>query len=218
MNPLRVSSQNSSYEWDLLLRLCNLISNHLCLYFLLIDELNDQMTSSIWPRRKKPLFHAGIWRLKWALKGALIHLREEDYRFRICLRQPPLLLCASVEIKMTSEMSRWTRAPPLIGSRRKTDQERWSQGLIKIYLQLGMLLRHQKTYQSAFYRPVTVEGRSYTNLSEISISLFVYLSRLQREEAKITAWENLQKAKAEAAIRKLEVRISWVAEKKKRNS
>lgn len=26
-----------------------------------------------------------------------------------------------------------------------------------------------------------------------------------REEAKITAWENLQKAKAEAAIRKLEV-------------
>jgi hypothetical protein len=28
---------------------------------------------------------------------------------------------------------------------------------------------------------------------------------LQREEAKITAWENLQKAKAEAAIRKLEV-------------
>lgn len=71
-----------------------------------------------------------------------------------------------------------------------------------------MLLRHQKTYQSTFYRPVTVEGRSYTNLSEISISLFVYLSRLQREEAKITAWENLQKAKAEAAIRKLEVRVS----------
>lgn len=29
--------------------------------------------------------------------------------------------------------------------------------------------------------------------------------RLQREEAKIAAWENLQKAKAEAAIRKLEV-------------
>jgi hypothetical protein len=30
-------------------------------------------------------------------------------------------------------------------------------------------------------------------------------SRLKREEAKISAWENLQKAKAEAAIRKLEV-------------
>lgn len=30
-------------------------------------------------------------------------------------------------------------------------------------------------------------------------------SRLKREEAKINAWENLQKAKAEAAIRKLEV-------------
>lgn len=32
-----------------------------------------------------------------------------------------------------------------------------------------------------------------------------FFCRLQREEAKITAWENLQKAKAEAAIRKLEV-------------
>ena len=31
------------------------------------------------------------------------------------------------------------------------------------------------------------------------------LLRCKREEAKITAWENLQKAKAEAAIRKLEV-------------
>ncbi|XP_047315530.1 uncharacterized protein LOC124919350 isoform X2 [Impatiens glandulifera] len=33
------------------------------------------------------------------------------------------------------------------------------------------------------------------------------LSRLQREETKITAWENLQKAKAEAAIRKLEMKL-----------
>ncbi|KAL2551990.1 Remorin family protein [Forsythia ovata] len=32
-------------------------------------------------------------------------------------------------------------------------------------------------------------------------------SRHQREEAKITAWENLQKAKAEAAIRKLEMEL-----------
>ncbi|KZV24954.1 hypothetical protein F511_01924 [Dorcoceras hygrometricum] len=32
-------------------------------------------------------------------------------------------------------------------------------------------------------------------------------SRLQREEAKITAWENLQKAKAEAAIQKLEMKL-----------
>lgn len=31
------------------------------------------------------------------------------------------------------------------------------------------------------------------------------MDRLRREEAKITAWENLQKAKAEAALRKLEV-------------
>ncbi|KAL3646288.1 hypothetical protein CASFOL_011468 [Castilleja foliolosa] len=33
------------------------------------------------------------------------------------------------------------------------------------------------------------------------------ISKLQREEAKINAWENLQKAKAEAAIRKLEVKL-----------
>lgn len=32
-----------------------------------------------------------------------------------------------------------------------------------------------------------------------------FRSRVQREEARITAWENLQKARAEAAIRKLEV-------------
>ncbi|KAH6799625.1 hypothetical protein C2S51_036109 [Perilla frutescens var. frutescens] len=32
-------------------------------------------------------------------------------------------------------------------------------------------------------------------------------SKLQREEAKIIAWENLQQAKAEAAIRKLEVKL-----------
>ncbi|KAL3525688.1 hypothetical protein ACH5RR_014060 [Cinchona calisaya] len=32
-------------------------------------------------------------------------------------------------------------------------------------------------------------------------------SKLQREEAKINAWENLQKAKAEAAIRKLEMKL-----------
>ncbi|KAL3640280.1 hypothetical protein CASFOL_015248 [Castilleja foliolosa] len=38
-------------------------------------------------------------------------------------------------------------------------------------------------------------------------------TRLQREEAKITAWENLQKAKAEAAIRKLEMKLE-----KKRSS
>lgn len=33
------------------------------------------------------------------------------------------------------------------------------------------------------------------------------MSKLQREEAKITAWENLQKAKAEAALRKLEMKL-----------
>ncbi|KAG2663657.1 hypothetical protein I3843_16G044200 [Carya illinoinensis] len=39
------------------------------------------------------------------------------------------------------------------------------------------------------------------------------ISRSKREEAKITAWENLQKAKAEAAIRKLEMKLE-----KKRSS
>lgn len=33
------------------------------------------------------------------------------------------------------------------------------------------------------------------------------VSKIQREEAKISAWENLQRAKAEAAIRKLEVKL-----------
>ncbi|XP_076932352.1 uncharacterized protein LOC143597857 [Bidens hawaiensis] len=37
------------------------------------------------------------------------------------------------------------------------------------------------------------------------------LSKLQKEEARITAWENLQNAKAEASIRKLEMKL----EKKK---
>ncbi|KAK4786783.1 hypothetical protein SAY86_010616 [Trapa natans] len=39
------------------------------------------------------------------------------------------------------------------------------------------------------------------------------ISKLKREEAKVTAWENLQKAKAEAAIRKLEMKLE-----KKRSS
>ncbi|EEF38786.1 uncharacterized protein LOC8262905 [Ricinus communis] len=44
---------------------------------------------------------------------------------------------------------------------------------------------------------------SLWNVSEASSEF----SKLQREEAKITAWENLQKAKAEAAIRKLEMKL-----------
>lgn len=35
--------------------------------------------------------------------------------------------------------------------------------------------------------------------------LLQFSNRARRDEAKISAWENLQKAKAEAAIRKLEV-------------
>lgn len=40
------------------------------------------------------------------------------------------------------------------------------------------------------------------------MGVLICFCRLQREEAKITAWENLQKAKAEAALRKLEVRFA----------
>ncbi|KAM2913815.1 hypothetical protein COP2_044422 [Malus domestica] len=47
------------------------------------------------------------------------------------------------------------------------------------------------------------------DLSDTSKSI----SKVDREEAKITAWENLQKAKAEAAIRKLEMKLE-----KKRSS
>ncbi|KAL4272127.1 hypothetical protein GQ457_13G020200 [Hibiscus cannabinus] len=39
------------------------------------------------------------------------------------------------------------------------------------------------------------------------------ISKVKREEAKITSWENLQKAKADAAIRKLEMKL----EKKRRS-
>lgn len=37
------------------------------------------------------------------------------------------------------------------------------------------------------------------------MSLFLFWRRFQTDESKIMAWESLQKAKAEAAIRKLEV-------------
>ncbi|KAL1557030.1 hypothetical protein AAHA92_12571 [Salvia divinorum] len=48
---------------------------------------------------------------------------------------------------------------------------------------------------------------------EVSTETSKSISKIQREEAKITAWENLQKAKAEAAIRKLEMKLE-----KKRSS
>ncbi|KAK4434423.1 hypothetical protein Salat_0605100 [Sesamum alatum] len=48
---------------------------------------------------------------------------------------------------------------------------------------------------------------------EVSAETSKSISKVQREEAKITAWENLQKAKAEAAIRKLEMKLE-----KKRSS
>lgn len=54
-----------------------------------------------------------------------------------------------------------------------------------------------------FYQNVAGTCAPSLDLSEVAASI----SKLRREEAKITAWENLQKAKAEAAIRKLEMKL-----------
>lgn len=51
--------------------------------------------------------------------------------------------------------------------------------------------------------PETEESAVPWDLAEASKNM----SRLQREEARITAWENLQKAKAEDAINKLEMKL-----------
>ncbi|KDP38327.1 hypothetical protein JCGZ_04252 [Jatropha curcas] len=60
------------------------------------------------------------------------------------------------------------------------------------------------------WRKKAVDARSSAwDVSEAAKSI----SKAKREEAKITAWENLQKAKAEAAIRKLEMKLE-----KKRSS
>ncbi|XP_039020590.1 uncharacterized protein LOC120152439 [Hibiscus syriacus] len=54
-----------------------------------------------------------------------------------------------------------------------------------------------------FYRNSAPASVLSLDISEASTSI----SKLQREEAKISAWENLQRAKAEAAIRKLEMKL-----------
>ncbi|KAL0660455.1 hypothetical protein Bca4012_081040 [Brassica carinata] len=57
------------------------------------------------------------------------------------------------------------------------------------------------------HQPEAEANSASWDISEPAMTLF----KLHREEAKIAAWENLQKAKAEAAMRKLEVKL----EKKK---
>ncbi|EPS68560.1 hypothetical protein M569_06208, partial [Genlisea aurea] len=47
----------------------------------------------------------------------------------------------------------------------------------------------------------------------MSVDTSKSISKIQREEARISSWENLQKAKAEASIRKLEMKLE-----KKRSS
>lgn len=46
--------------------------------------------------------------------------------------------------------------------------------------------------------------------SERNILIFTLFFRLKRSEIKIQAWENLEKAKAEADMRKTEVRLMLV--------
>ncbi|CAA6664332.1 unnamed protein product [Spirodela intermedia] len=67
-----------------------------------------------------------------------------------------------------------------------------------------------KAQMEANWKNSTVEPRaSAWEVSEAA----KYVSKLKREEAKITAWENLQKAEAEAAIKNLEMKLE-----KKRSS
>ncbi|XVF61166.1 hypothetical protein PTKIN_Ptkin08bG0107800 [Pterospermum kingtungense] len=52
------------------------------------------------------------------------------------------------------------------------------------------------------------QNSSATSALSLDISVAATnISKLQREEAKINAWENLQRAKAEAAVRKLEMKL-----------
>ncbi|ONK60849.1 uncharacterized protein A4U43_C08F23360 [Asparagus officinalis] len=63
------------------------------------------------------------------------------------------------------------------------------------------------------WKKKTVEAKADpSSVSEVAETTKC-ISKYKREEAKITAWENLQKAKAEAAIRKLEMKLE-----KKRSS
>ncbi|XWS29846.1 hypothetical protein CRYUN_Cryun24cG0064800 [Craigia yunnanensis] len=54
-----------------------------------------------------------------------------------------------------------------------------------------------------FYQNSRAASAFSLDISEAATNI----SKLQREEAKISAWENLQRAKAEAAVRKLEVQM-----------
>ncbi|XP_076949854.1 uncharacterized protein LOC143622652 [Bidens hawaiensis] len=69
-------------------------------------------------------------------------------------------------------------------------------------------------------RPKRVEKNGSTEVKDLALTWSpitegaMELSKLQKEEARITAWENLQHAKAEASIRKLEMKL----EKKKADS
>jgi hypothetical protein len=51
--------------------------------------------------------------------------------------------------------------------------------------------------------------KEYVMMSNLKLAYFISITlRFETEEAKITAWENMQKVKAEAAIEKLVVSLS----------
>ncbi|GMI78501.1 hypothetical protein like AT1G45207 [Hibiscus trionum] len=63
------------------------------------------------------------------------------------------------------------------------------------------------------WRKRVVDSRTRTSIWDVTETA-KNISKVKREEGKITSWENLQKAKADAAIRKLEMKL----EKKRRSS
>jgi hypothetical protein len=58
--------------------------------------------------------------------------------------------------------------------------------------------------QNLLLLPKNLQRKFIPGNHEMLITLYI-VHRVEREEAKISAWENLQKAKAEAAIQKLVV-------------
>ncbi|KAF8054292.1 hypothetical protein N665_1332s0004 [Sinapis alba] len=94
--------------------------------------------------------------------------------------------------------------PPCRGEVREVKMDKGAKMIIKRPKRRVM----SSSSSSRIIRRDEVEDNSSSwDISEPAMTLF----KLHREEAKIAAWENLQKAKAEAAMRKLEVKL----EKKK---
>ncbi|KAJ6795361.1 uncharacterized protein M6B38_224830 [Iris pallida] len=68
------------------------------------------------------------------------------------------------------------------------------------------IARNRRSTSIIEWKKKTVEAKDSSSRWEVAETA-KSISKYKREEAKITAWENLQKAKAEAAIRKLEMKL-----------